>query len=116
MSLKASEQWIVQYLTRQIPHWEDVSHEAERELRKVESGQDLKAWVGFFLPKKRWQATLTALNNAKSQQGKPAPQGAQVSVPMAEDVARRLVREAKAQRCSVSDLVSQFLAHQPDYS
>ncbi len=117
MSLSVEDQWMIAYINNRILRWGDVRDDAARTIKQVKSHQDFNDWASCFLPKKRKDEIHQALIKFKSTIErshepvlKPEQPIAKVGLRIEEKAAKLLMAKAKAERCTISDVVIRHLA------
>jgi hypothetical protein len=116
MQLSVEDQWMLAYVSSKIHNWGDVRDDAARTMKKIKNHDDFISWSEYFLPNSRKDEIKRALiaykiGQAKKKQAQSKPvQLRQVPVTMDEKVAKLLVNQARAEQCSISELLLKRLA------
>jgi hypothetical protein len=116
MQLTVDDQWMMAYTTARIQSWGDVRDDAARSMKKIQAHEDFMDWSSYFLPNSRKEEIKRALTAFKIEQvkkkGARPVQGLKRQIPinLDERAAKLLVDRAKAEQCSVSELLLNRLA------
>ena len=109
MQLTADEQWLMAYVNTRIHTWGDVKDGAIRAMKRIHNHQDFIDWVNCFLPTSRQEEIKRALVSFKGTKA-PAAASKQIPIKLDERVVRLLLDRAKAENCSISELLIRRLA------
>ncbi len=113
MQLTVDEQWIMAYMNTRIHNWGDVKDDAIRAMKRIHEHRDFVDWVSCFLPESRQleiKRALMSFKSAKAKQKLQPEAPRQVPIKLDAKVARLLIDSAKAENCSVSELLIKRLA------
>jgi len=115
MNLSVDDQWMMAYMNSRIHRWGDVRDDASRAMKRIKGHQDFIDWSEHFLPASRCDEVKRALvafkiSKAKDKKPKASTPPSTFSVNINEKAAKLLHARAKAEQCSISDLLLKHLA------